>query len=134
MATSDGQEKTAPSLSLATRLPVPSLILVLATTIPLAYLARSIHFDGSPRPLLPQSERREATGIGPDLDGEDALVIGVFADDVFRHHFLHRLRAREASGVAYEALVDDVLDELADHLARHVDLERILDLASRRAR
>jgi predicted RND superfamily exporter protein len=84
VATSDGQEKTAPSLSLATRLPVPSLILVLATTIPLAYLARSIHFDGSPRPLLPQSEGREATGIGPDLDGEDALVIGVFADDVFR--------------------------------------------------
>ena len=84
MATSDGQEKTAPSLSLATRLPVLSLILVFAITIPLVYLARSIHFDGSPRPLLPKSERREATGIGPDLDGEDALVIGVFADDVFR--------------------------------------------------
>ena len=83
MATTDGQEKTAPSLSLATRVPALSLILVFAVTILLAYLARSINFDGSPRPLLPKLERREATGIGPDLDGEDALVIGVFADDVF---------------------------------------------------
>jgi adenosylcobyric acid synthase len=59
---------------------------------------------------------------------------GIFADDAFRHDFLNRLRAREASGVAYEAQVERVLDELADHLERHVDLERILDLASRRAR
>jgi adenosylcobyric acid synthase len=31
-------------------------------------------------------------------------------------------------------LVDQVLDELADHLARHLDTQRILDLASRTAR
>jgi adenosylcobyric acid synthase len=59
---------------------------------------------------------------------------GIFAGDGFRHAFLNSLRARQQSGVAYEALVDQVLDALADHLARHLDTGRILDLASGTAR
>jgi len=61
-------------------------------------------------------------------------VHGIFASDSFRHAFLNSLRAREASGIAYEALVDQVLDDLADHLARHLDTKGILELASRTAR
>jgi adenosylcobyric acid synthase len=58
-------------------------------------------------------------------------VHGIFASDAFRHAFLSSLRARSDSGLAYESSVDQVLDELADHLARHLDTRRILDLASR---
>jgi adenosylcobyric acid synthase len=61
-------------------------------------------------------------------------VHGLFADDAFRHHFLNRLRARANSGVNYERQVDRVLDELADHLERHTDTKRILDLARQTAR
>jgi adenosylcobyric acid synthase len=61
-------------------------------------------------------------------------VHGLFANDDFRHAFLYSLHAREQSGLAYEALVDEVLDALADHLARHLDTKRILDLASGTAR
>ncbi|HWA48311.1 MAG TPA: cobyric acid synthase [Dongiaceae bacterium] len=85
------------------------------------------------RPMLDLDGRPDGA-ISADGRVMGTYLHGIFADDAFRHHFLNRLRAREASGVAYEALVDDVLDELADHLQRHVDLERILDLASRRAR
>jgi adenosylcobyric acid synthase len=61
-------------------------------------------------------------------------VHGLFASDDFRHAFLSSLRARENSGLAYDASVDQVLDALADHLAQHLDTKRILDLASGTAR
>jgi adenosylcobyric acid synthase len=85
------------------------------------------------RPMLDLDGRPDGA-ISADGSVMGTYLHGIFADDAFRHAFLHRLKAREASGVAYEALVENVLDELADHLERHVDLERILDLASRRAR
>lgn len=85
------------------------------------------------RPMLDLDGRPDgATSADGRVMG--TYLHGLFADDAFRHAFLNRLRAREHSGIAYEALVDQVLDELADHLERHVDLERILDLASQRAR
>jgi adenosylcobyric acid synthase len=56
-------------------------------------------------------------------------VHGIFAADAFRHAFLNRLRRREASGLAYETLVDDVLDRLAVHLEQHLDLDRIWSIA-----
>jgi adenosylcobyric acid synthase len=85
------------------------------------------------RPMLDLDGRPDGA-ISADGRVMGTYLHGIFADDAFRHDFLNRLRARSASGVAYEALVERVLDELADHLERHVDLERILDLASRRAR
>jgi adenosylcobyric acid synthase len=77
---------------------------------------------------------------GPDgavsADGRvmGTYVHGIFASDGYRHAFLTSLRARQNSGVAYEAQVDQVLDELAAHLARHIDTDRILDVASRTAK
>jgi adenosylcobyric acid synthase len=85
------------------------------------------------RPMLDLNGRPDGA-ISADGRVMGTYLHGIFADDAFRHDFLNRLRKRQASGVAYEAQVDRVLDELADHLQRHVDLERILDLASRRAR
>ena len=57
-------------------------------------------------------------------------VHGLFAADEFRHAFLNRLRQRDASGVAYDALVENLLDGLADHLERHADLDRMLEIAN----
>jgi adenosylcobyric acid synthase len=55
-------------------------------------------------------------------------VHGLFADDRQRAAWLARFAAGRAS-VAYEVQVDDTLDRLAAHLARHVDLDRLLTLA-----
>jgi adenosylcobyric acid synthase len=72
---------------------------------------------------------------GPDgavsADGRvmGCYLHGLFAADGFRHAFLTRLKHRAASGVAYEAGIETLLDRLADHLERHLDLARILDIA-----
>jgi adenosylcobyric acid synthase len=85
------------------------------------------------RPMLDLHGRPDGA-VSPDGRIMGTYVHGIFASDAFRHAFLSSLRDRDASGIAYEAMVDQVLDELADHLARHLDTKRILDLASRTAR
>jgi adenosylcobyric acid synthase len=65
---------------------------------------------------------------------EDGRVIGsyihgLFASDQYRATFLRKVRTRADSGLAYEAGVDATLDALADHIAKAVDLDRLLELA-----
>ncbi len=83
---------------------------------------------GARRPML-----RLATGEdgarSPDGRIMGCYLHGLFAADGFRHAFLAAVRARPAGGVAYEALIEETLDALADHLAAHLDLERILEIA-----
>jgi adenosylcobyric acid synthase len=55
-------------------------------------------------------------------------VHGLFADDKQRAAWLSRFAAGGAS-IAYEAQVEETLDRLAEHLARHIDLDRLLSLA-----
>ncbi len=55
-------------------------------------------------------------------------VHGLFSDDRQRAAWLALLGAGPAA-IAYEALIDDVLDRLAAHLAAHIDLGRLLSLA-----
>ena len=86
------------------------------------------------RPML------RGASVGPDVDGaisSDARVQGcylhgLFASDRFRHVFLDGLRRREASGIAYDAGIDRVLDNLASHLEDALDIERILEVARER--
>jgi adenosylcobyric acid synthase len=54
---------------------------------------------------------------------------GCFASDGFRSAFLASLGA-DAGDVAFAALIDVTLDELARHIECHVDLQRILALAA----
>ncbi len=54
---------------------------------------------------------------------------GIFGSDGFRRGYLARLGA-SADGPDYEAEVERTLDALADHLARHMDLPRLLSLAA----
>jgi adenosylcobyric acid synthase len=53
---------------------------------------------------------------------------GLFAADSFRRTFLTRLGAT-AGAFAYEPMIEDVLDGLADHLERHLDLDALLAAA-----
>jgi len=82
---------------------------------------------GVARPML------ELDG-GPDgAVSADGLVAGcylhgLFASDPFRRAFLARLGA-PASAVVYEQMIDEVLDGLADHLERHLDLTALLAAA-----
>ena len=74
------------------------------------------------------------TGAPDGAVSEDGRVMGcylhgLFAADGFRHAFLARLKARAESGVAYEAEVEATLDALAEHLERHLVLDRLLAAA-----
>ncbi|MGE5517679.1 MAG: cobyric acid synthase [Bacteroidota bacterium] len=75
------------------------------------------------RPLLTLAGQPDGA-VSPDGRVSGCYLHGLFASDPFRHALLRR-----DGGVAYEALVDDVLDRLADHLAAAVDLDALLALA-----
>ena len=53
---------------------------------------------------------------------------GLFASDDFRHAFLAEMGGAP-SHVNYEALVETTLDDLADHLEQHLDLDGILEIS-----
>ena len=55
---------------------------------------------------------------------------GLFASDGYRRALLARLRPGRAGDLAYELDVDRSLDALADHLEKHLDLERLLRAAA----
>jgi adenosylcobyric acid synthase len=65
----------------------------------------------------------------PDGRVMGTYIHGLFAADAFRRHFLEALGAK-GSGLAFEATVDQTLDELARHLERHLDIDRLLGFAS----
>jgi adenosylcobyric acid synthase len=83
---------------------------------------------GCARPMLDLGGRPDGA-CSADGRVMGCYVHGIFASDAFRHAFLNRLKARSASGLAYEQLVDALLDKLADHLAAHVDLDQLLSIA-----
>ena len=87
--------------------------------------------------------------VGPDtarawltLDGRPAgaasadgrvrgcYLHGLFASDPFRRRFLAELGAAPSS-LAWEESIEATIEALADHLARHVDLDRLLGLAGK---
>ncbi len=79
------------------------------------------------RPLLRFSDGREDGAISPDGRVMGAYAHGLFADDAQRAAWLAMLGA--SSEIGYEATVESTLDELAAHLARHIDLDALLALA-----
>jgi adenosylcobyric acid synthase len=58
-------------------------------------------------------------------------IHGLFADDRQRAAWLGRLSAgaAAATAVSYDDLIEKTLDQLAAHLAAHLDLDRLLSLA-----
>ncbi len=67
--------------------------------------------------------------VSADAKVMGCYLHGLFASDPFRDTFLGRLRARTSSGLAYDAQVERVLDDLANHLEAHLDLGGLLAAA-----
>jgi adenosylcobyric acid synthase len=79
---------------------------------------------GLVRPMLRLGDRDEGA-IGANGRVAGCYLHGLFASDEFRRVFLARLGAAP-SDLAYEQMIDDTLDRLADHLEASLDLDAIL--------
>jgi adenosylcobyric acid synthase len=80
------------------------------------------------RPFLTFADGRQDGAVSPDWRVWGCYVHGLFSSDAARAALLAQLGA-ETSGESYEAAVEDVLDRLAEHLEKHIDIERLLTLA-----
>lgn len=78
------------------------------------------------RPWMHLDDGRAEGAVSPGGTVMGTYLHGLFAEDAFRHAFLKRLRPDRVEGGSYEARVDKVLDELAGHLERHLDMEALL--------
>jgi adenosylcobyric acid synthase len=81
------------------------------------------------RPILQFSSGASDGATSPDGLVCGVYVHGLFSNDRQRAKWLSWIGAA-ASDQAYEAGVEATLDALADHLERHVDCSRLLDLAA----
>ena len=81
------------------------------------------------RPLLRYADGTVEGAHSADGRVAACYVHGLFAHDGQRSAWLRRLGSAATSGLDYEATVEATLDALAQHLARHVDLDRLLAMA-----
>jgi adenosylcobyric acid synthase len=82
---------------------------------------------GLARPMLEFGGRVDGA-VSPDGRVAGCYLHGLFVSDPFRRAFLARLGA-EGGDVGYDAMIDTVLDDLADHLERSLDLVALLGAA-----
>ncbi len=83
---------------------------------------------GTRRPWL--TIEGEADGaISADGRIMGSYVHGLFQSDAFRRAFLTRLGASADETLDFGAAVEATLDQLADHLEAHLDIDRILAIA-----
>jgi adenosylcobyric acid synthase len=87
---------------------------------------------GCERPLLHFADGRKEGAVSASGRVAGCYVHGLFSDDRQRDHWLQRIAGR-SSGLAYEADVDETLDRLAAHLERHLDCDRLFELAGFKA-
>jgi adenosylcobyric acid synthase len=80
------------------------------------------------RPFARLADGSPEGAVSPDGRVIGTYVHGLFADDRQRGAWLARLGGGSAN-IAYDALIERTLDALAAHLARHIDLDRLLKLA-----
>jgi adenosylcobyric acid synthase len=83
---------------------------------------------GCVQPLLRFADGRKEGAVDGSGRIAGCYVHGLFSDDRQRDHWLRRIADR-ASGLAYETDVEATLDRLAEHLERHIDCDRLLELA-----
>jgi adenosylcobyric acid synthase len=83
------------------------------------------------RPMLDLGGRPDGA-VSADGRVMGCYLHGLFASDEFRRAFLKTLKPGFASDLGFEARVDATLDALADHLERHVAVDRILEIANAR--
>jgi len=81
------------------------------------------------RPLLHMSDGRPDGACSTDGSVLGAYMHGLFADDAQRGAWLRRWGAAP-SGHRHDEAVERVLDCLAQHLEQHIDVDRLLSLAT----
>ncbi len=86
--------------------------------------------DAAARPFARLGAGRLDGAVSADGLVTGTYVHGLFADDRQRAHWLGTLGAAPG-GVAYEALIESILDRLADHLEAHLDIERLWAISAR---
>jgi adenosylcobyric acid synthase len=82
------------------------------------------------RPVVKLGERPDGATSADGL-AAGTYVHGIFASDGFRRAFIAGLGGAP-SELRYEAEVDAVLDRLAAHLERHLDIDALLAIAGYR--
>jgi adenosylcobyric acid synthase len=80
------------------------------------------------RPFAHLADGGRDGAVSPDGRVVGTYLHGLFADDRQRSQWLQQLGAGPAA-IAYDDLIEATLDKLAAHLARHIDLDRLLSLA-----
>jgi adenosylcobyric acid synthase len=83
---------------------------------------------GTKCPVLRFENGRLDGAASADGRVSGAYVHGLFADDRQRRALVASLGAAPTD-FAYDAMIEQTLDALADHLAAHIDLDRLLSLA-----
>lgn len=84
--------------------------------------------DATERPFARLADGRLDGAVSQSGRVCGTYVHGLFADDTQRAAWLARLGAA-GGGLAYEALVEDILDRFAEHIAAHVDCDALLAIA-----
>ncbi len=84
--------------------------------------------EGLTRAFLQFDDGRPDGAISNDGKVAGCYVHGLFSSDRFRGAWLDALGAKAGAAIAYEALIEQTLDELAGHLAQHIDLDALLRL------
>jgi adenosylcobyric acid synthase len=80
------------------------------------------------RPFARLADGSPEGAVSADARVRGTYIHGLFSDDRQRSAWLARFRGG-VSAIAYEPLIDDVLDRLARHLAAHLDLDRLIRLS-----
>ncbi len=81
------------------------------------------------RPWMLMNLTRPEGAVSRDGKVLGCYLHGLFAADDFRRQFLKSIREGRFEETAYEARVETALDDLAEHLERHLDLDALLAVA-----
>ncbi len=83
------------------------------------------------RPMFNIAGRQEGS-ISKDGLVMGTQLHGIFASDEFRSAFLKQFGSAGRSYFAYENEIDSTLDQLAEHLQKHLDVDLILEIAAQK--
>ena len=103
------------------------------TTTDTAVTGYEIHLgrsDGKDRlrPMIRFDDQRNDGAISPDGQAMGCYMHGLFSSDAFRSAWLKNATGK-GSTLAFDAVIDSALDELADHLKTHLDLDALGKIA-----
>ncbi|MGQ3356778.1 MAG: cobyric acid synthase [Phreatobacter sp.] len=134
----EGEPRTVPGLG---HLDVETVLTANKSLVPVTGMASGASFAGyemhvgvtrgpaTARPFATLAGDRADGAVSPDGRIAGTYVHGLFAEDGMRRAFIEGLGGT-ASDLAYEAMVERVLDGLAAHLERHLAVDRLWDLSA----